>query len=143
MWSSLPAAFASASIASSRHRSTRSVADAAAHLGRLAGRHFVIAAGADRIGDVRRYVDGIAYRLDRLAEDVVRDHRRMDEVVPLERRYDGVPRATSAESRPSTEASEVRWLLEELRISVFAQPLGVGERVSPRRVADRLTALGA
>ena len=42
----------------------------------------------ERIGDVRRYVDGIAYRLDRLADDVVRDVRRMAEVVPLERRYD-------------------------------------------------------
>ena len=46
-------------------------------------------------------------------------------------------------SRPSPEAVEVRWLLEELRMSVFAQPLGVGERVSTRRVGERLTALGA
>ena len=112
----------------------RSVADATAHLGRLAGAHFVIAAGADRIGDVRRYVEGISYRLDRLADDVVRDHRRMDELVPLERRYEAYS-ATSDRSRPGAEAVEVRWLLEELRISVFAQPLGVGERVSPRRVA--------
>ncbi len=64
------------------------MADAGAHLRRLAGRHFVINAGADRIDDVRRYVGGIAYRLDRLAEDVARDVRRMAEVVPLERRYD-------------------------------------------------------
>ena len=53
------------------------------HLGRLVGRHFVIDAGADRLDDVRRYVEGIAYRLDRLADDVVRDVRRMGEVVPL------------------------------------------------------------
>ena len=119
-----------------------SVADATAHLGRLVGRHFVIAAGAERIGDVRRYVDGIAYRLDRLADDVVRDVRRMAEVVPLERRYDAHVRGLGR-TRPGPDAIEIRWLLEELRISVFAQPLGVGEAVSPKRIGERLTSLGA
>ena len=102
----------------------------------------MIDAGAERIDDVRRYVDGIAYRLDRLADDVARDVRRMAEVVPLERRYDDYVRRLGR-ARPSAEAVEVRWLLEELRMSVFAQPLGVGERVSARRVAERLAALGA
>ena len=53
----------------------------------------------------------------------------MAEVVPLERRYDAYLRRLGR-SRPGAEAVEVRWLLEELRMSVFAQPLGVGERVS-------------
>ena len=120
----------------------RSVADATAHLARLTGRHFVIDAGASRIDDVRRYVEGIGYRLDRLAEDVGRDVRRMSEVVPLERRYDAYVRRLGR-SRPGPDAVAVRWLLEELRMSVFAQPLGVAERVSTRRVGERLTALGA
>jgi ATP-dependent helicase HrpA len=120
----------------------RSAADARAHLGRLTGRHFVISAGADRLGDLRRYVDGIAYRLERLADDVARDLRRMDEIAPLERRYDAYLRRLGR-ARPGPDAVDVRWLLEELRMSVFAQPLGVGERVSARRVGDRLAALGA
>ena len=119
-----------------------SVTDAKAHLARLSGRHFVIEAGSARLGDVRRYVEGIVYRLDRLADDVDRDVRRMSEVVPLERRFDAYLRRLGR-SRPSADAVEVRWLLEELRMSVFAQPLGVGEKVSGRRVAERLTALGA
>jgi ATP-dependent helicase HrpA len=119
-----------------------SVADAGAHLRRLVGRHFVINAGADRLDDVRRYVEGIAYRLDRLADDVARDVRRMAEVVPLERRYDDFVRRLGR-ARPSADVVEVRWMLEELRIIVFAQPLGVGERVSVRRVAERLGAIGA
>ena len=120
----------------------RSGADANAHLGRLTPRHFVITAGVARLDDVRRYVDGIAYRLERLADDVARDLRRIDDVVPLERRYDAYLRLLGR-TRPGPDAVEVRWLLEELRMSVFAQPLGVGERVSARRVSDRLTALGA
>ncbi|MET0577228.1 MAG: DUF3418 domain-containing protein, partial [Ilumatobacteraceae bacterium] len=59
-----------------------------------------------------------------------------------ERRYAAYLRQLGR-SRPGTEAVEVRWLLEELRMSVFAQPLGVGERVSALRVSERLTAIGA
>ena len=119
-----------------------SVDDATAHLGRLVRRHFVIDAGTDHLGDLRRYVEGIAYRLDRLADDVGRDVRRMAEVVPLERRYADYVRRLGR-SRPVADALELRWQLEELRMSVFAQPLGVGERVSRQRVSERLTALGA
>jgi ATP-dependent helicase HrpA len=116
------------------------VTDARAHLDRLVARHFVLAAGAARLGDVERYVNGIAHRLDRLAEDVARDARRMAEVLPLERRWAAYRRGRA---RPDPAAAEVGWLLEELRVSVFAQPLGVGERVSTRRIADRLAALDA
>jgi ATP-dependent helicase HrpA len=120
----------------------RSAADAAAHLDRLAGRHFVITAGVGRIADVRRFVDGIAHRLDRLAGDVERDVRRMTQVVALERRYAAYLRSLGR-ARPAPDAAEVRWLLEELRISVFAQPLSTAVRVSPQRVAERLAAIGA
>ena len=71
---------------------------------RLAGRHFVINAGADRIDDVRRYVEGIAYRLDRLADDVARDVRRMAEVVPLERRYDDYLAGSGGHARAPTRS---------------------------------------
>ena len=60
----------------------------------------------------------------------------------MERRYDDYVRRLGR-SRPGADAVEVRWLLEELRMSVFAQPLGVGERVSRQRVGERLAALGA
>ena len=65
-----------------------------------------------------RYVRAIEYRLDRLAEDVGRDLRRMAEVVPLE---DALRRHCVSAGRPprsSTSAGQ----LEELRVSVFAQP---------------------
>ena len=57
-----------------------SVADARAHLDRLVRPGFVVRAGAQRLPDVLRYVRSIEYRLERLAEDVPRDVRRMAEV---------------------------------------------------------------
>jgi len=59
-----------------------------------------------------------------------------EEVVPLEQRYAALSRAGAA---ASTDLVEVGWLLEELRVSVFAQPLGTNVPVSATRVARALT----
>ena len=107
------------------------VADAEAHLRRLIASGFVRRAGADRLPDIHRYVRGIEYRLDHLAGDVPRDQRRMAEVRPLERDYAA---ATERLDRVTDAVREVSWLLEEHRMSVFAQPLGVDGPVSPKRI---------
>ena len=106
----------------------RSAADARAHLDRLVAPRFVVAAGTRRLPDVLRYVRGIEYRVDRLADDVARDLRRMAEVVPLEERY-------------ATLAPELRWKLEELRVSLFAQAIGAKGSVSAVRLARELAAI--
>jgi ATP-dependent RNA helicase HrpA len=115
----------------------RSVDDAAAHLERLVRPRFVVAAGTARLDDVARYVRGIAYRLDRVAEDVGRDRRRMDEVVPLEDEY------ARFVQRGATGAAVVAlgWRLEELRVSVFAQRIGAKGSVSTTKLRRELAAL--
>jgi ATP-dependent helicase HrpA len=107
------------------------VADAESHLDRLVGDGFVRRAGADRLPDVHRYVRGIEHRLDHLAGDLRRDQRRMADVRPLERDYAA---AVARLDRVTDEVRAVGWLLEEHRMSVFAQPLGVSGPVSPKRI---------
>jgi ATP-dependent helicase HrpA len=107
------------------------VADANAHLDRLVGEGFVRRSGTDRLPDVHRFVRGIEYRLDHLAGDVPRDQRRMADVRPLERAY---AQAIGGLERVTESVREVGWLLEEYRVSVFAQPVGVAESVSPKRI---------
>ncbi len=117
-----------------------SVADAAGHLERLVGPGFVVRAGRRRLADVLRYARGIEFRLDRLAEDVARDRRRMAEVGPLEERYTAGLRRSG---RPvSAHVVDLGWQLEELRISVFAQPLGAVGSPSPTKLRRRLDTLG-
>jgi ATP-dependent RNA helicase HrpA len=115
----------------------RSVADASAHLDRLVRPRFVVRAGASRLDDVARYIRAIAYRLDRLAGDVGRDRRRMDEVVPLEDEFAALVR------RGATGAAvvELGWRLEELRVSVFAQPIGAKGAVSTTKLRRALATL--
>ena len=95
-----------------------------------------------RVPDLLRYVRGIEYRLDRLAEDVARDHRRMAEVRPLERRYASFL-ASLTSDRTTPTVVDLGWMLEELRISVFAQPLGARGAVSATKIRRELDALGA
>jgi ATP-dependent helicase HrpA len=113
------------------------VADASAHLDRLVRPHFVIRAGATRLDDLSRYVRGIAYRLDRIADDVGRDRRRMDEVVPLEDEFAGLVRRGAS----GAAAVELGWRLEELRVSVFAQPIGAKGSVSATKLRRELATL--
>ncbi len=103
---------------------------------------FVSVYGIDRLADIERYVRGIRYRLEHLAGNGQRDLVRISEVVPLENRF-----ATFVDRVPAGEmtadAAGIRWLLEELRIQVFAQPIGTKASVSIKKLTQRLSAVGA
>lgn len=119
-----------------------SVDDANMHVGRLVRPGFVSAHGVERLDDVERYVRGIAYRLEHLAGGAARDQQRMVEVLPIEQRFTSfVDRLPAGKATPSV--AEVRWLLEELRVQVFAQPVGTRGKVSLKKVAERLVSIGA
>ncbi|BAN01515.1 ATP-dependent RNA helicase HrpA [Ilumatobacter coccineus] len=119
-----------------------SVDDANMHVGRLVRPGFVSAHGVDRLDDVERYVRAISYRLEHLAGAAARDQQRMLEILPLEQRFasfvDRLPPGAA-----TAEVAEVRWLLEELRVQIFAQPVGTRGKVSPKKVAQRLATIGA
>lgn len=116
---------------------TATVADARAHLDRLVRPGFVLTAGVDRLPDVARYVQGIARRLDKVAADVAKDQRLLTQVRGLEQRY---AQLVDAGAR-GPQVAALGWLLEELRVSVFAQTLGTAVPVSPARIERELKAL--
>jgi ATP-dependent helicase HrpA len=103
---------------------------------------FVSATGAARLPDVVRYLRALEVRLDRLAVDPARDAVRTRRVRVLAEAYDDVLAALPAERRAAAPAREVRWLLEELRVSLFAQQLGTRVPVSEQRVLSAIESLG-
>ena len=113
------------------------VADVEAHVDRLVAPGFVRRAGTDRLPDVHRYVRAIEYRLDHLAGDVRRDQRRMAEVRPIERE---LAETVASAPRITDELRQIAWMVEELRVSVFAQPVGVSGQASPKRIRALLAA---
>ena len=101
---------------------------------------FVRQAGS-HLDDVVRYVEAVERRLDRLAGDTERDRAVMRRVQRLEDRYtdlmDRLP------SHLDGELVDVRWMLEELRVSLFAQSLGTPQPVSEARVERELDRVAA
>jgi len=101
---------------------------------------FVGATGWWRLDDLHRYVKGIVYRASRVIADVAGDKGKMEVVQSLEAERDALARARPAALR-SGEGREVRWMIEELRVSFFAQQLGTRYQVSEKRIRKLLQSL--
>ena len=116
-----------------------SVADMRAQLDRLAGPGFVTRTGSARLIDVVRYLKAAAARIDKLREDPLRDRERMRPVQALEAELDAVTGPGDWVADP--RAAEVRWMLEELRVAIWAQSLGTAAPVSEARVRRAIARL--
>ena len=105
-------------------------------LDRLIYPGFVTGVGAARLSDVHRYLQAIDRRLQQLPESSDRDRQRMASVRKLEVQHDRL-----RESLPDSPAVlEVAWMLQELRVSLFAQALGTRGKVSEKRIAQAMAA---
>jgi ATP-dependent helicase HrpA len=108
--------------------------DVARQLGRLVYPGFVAATGVARLPDVERYLRGALHRLDRVRDHRAADADRMKAVHELEQAV-RERRETWPPGRPLPPAIfELQWQLEELRMSHFAQGLGVRGQVSSKRI---------
>jgi ATP-dependent helicase HrpA len=110
-------------------------ADAAQQLQRLVPKRFLADTPWPRLQHLPRYLKGIVLRLDKLRADPARDAARLAELRPQEQRYWRL----FAERKGVTDErmEDFRWLLEELRVSFFAQELRTPQPVSVKRL-DKL-----
>ncbi|MFL6696051.1 MAG: DUF3418 domain-containing protein, partial [Vitreoscilla sp.] len=108
------------------------VDDVQAQLQRLVPKRFVSATPWAQLQHLPRYLKGITLRLDKLRADPARDAQRLAELRPVEQRYF----RTLADRKGAVDArlTEYRWLLEELRVSFFAQELRTPQPVSIKRL---------
>jgi ATP-dependent helicase HrpA len=106
------------------------LADVRAQLAGLVYPGFVAATGRDRLPDVRRYLRGIGHRLDKLPDKLDRDAAWTAQVAAVRSAYEDL--ATRVPAGP--QLSQLRWMIEELRISLFAQPVGTPHPVSDKRI---------
>jgi ATP-dependent helicase HrpA len=111
---------------------TDSVADCAQQLQRLVGKRFVLETPYSQLQHFTRYLKAIVLRLDKLREDPARDASKMAELKPWEQKYWRLV----AERKGAIDERMLayRWLLEELRVSFFAQELRTPQPVSIKRL---------
>jgi len=107
-------------------------ADMQAQLDALIGKRFIVDTPYAQLAHFPRYLKGIALRIDKLKADSSRDARQFAELQPLAQHYQ---RALAQRGGvPDARLAEFRWLLEELRISLFAQELRTPMPVSVKRL---------
>jgi ATP-dependent helicase HrpA len=106
--------------------------DIQAQLARLMPKRFVGITPWAQLAHLPRYLKAIVMRLDKWRADPARDSARLAELRPIEQRY----WRTVAERKgvADTRLDEFRWLLEELRVSLFAQELRTPQPVSVKRL---------
>lgn len=100
---------------------------------------FVSAAGLDQIGQFPRYLEGMLDRLKTLASEPGKDRARMTEYERMAKVFEEAGGTIPLVFDATPALIEVRWLLEEYRISVFAQRLGTAQPVSPQRIMRALS----
>ena len=106
--------------------------DMIAQLNALVGKRFVIDTPYTQLSHFPRYLNAMALRVDKLKADAVRDARLSAEIAPLLQNFQRAiaQRGGVADAR----LSEYRWLLEELRVSLFAQELRTPMPISVKRL---------
>ena len=107
-------------------------ADAQQQLQRLVPKNFIAAAPWPQLAHFQRYLKAITLRLEKYRADPARDAAKLAELRPQEQRYWRLV----AERKGAVDArmQELRWLLEELRVSFFAQELRTPQPVSVKRL---------
>jgi ATP-dependent helicase HrpA len=103
-------------------------------LARLVGPGFLAEAGADRLRRFPTYLLAIRRRREQLADQVARDRQLMDQVRPLDEAYLHHMAALQSGRPPGEALRRARWMLEEYRVSLFAQQLGTDGHVSDQRI---------
>jgi ATP-dependent helicase HrpA len=106
--------------------------DVQAQLQRLMPKQFMLAAPYLQLRHGVRYLKAVTLRLDKLKADPARDAARLAELRPLEQRY--LRRLAELKGSSDARLNEYRWLLEELRVSFFAQELRTPQPVSVKRL---------
>ena len=109
-------------------------ADMQAQLSSLLYPGFVADTGFARLRHLARYLRGILARCDRAPSEVSRDAERMDTVARVQQEFSDLLASLSATRRAGGDVQELRWMIEELRVSLFAQTLGTAHPVSEKRI---------
>jgi len=96
----------------------------------------------DRLQHFPRYLKGMLARAEQLKNDRIKYAKKIDRIRP----YAETLFKLAQKKKPSTEylrkLDELRWLIEEFKVSIFAQNLGTASPVSEKRLEELVEAIG-
>ncbi|MFA3790427.1 ATP-dependent RNA helicase HrpA [Aliiglaciecola sp. SL4] len=108
------------------------------HLNSLVFPGFITQFGIVKIDDWNRYIKGIARRLEKLPIDPNKDRLHQLNIEKVQNRYQAALNKIPKGKAVPEQLGFVRWMIEELRISFFAQQLGTPMPISMKRIENQL-----
>jgi len=117
------------------------IADIRTQLDRLLAPGFVTATGATHLADLTRYLTAVGRRLERLPQGVNADRDRMVRVQAVQDAYDELRQALSPTRAAADDVRDIARMIEELRVSLWAQQLGTARPVSEQRIYRAIDAV--
>jgi len=119
-----------------------SVADMSGQLDRLVFRGFLQQVPYRHLEDYPRYLKALEARAEKLSHAAGRDRQRIRELAAIQGKWQERSTAARAAGRHDIRLEEIRWMLEELRVSLFAQQIRTAYPVSVKRIEARWRELG-
>lgn len=116
-----------------------SLEDVTCQLGHLVNPRFVAQIPLHRMQDIPRYLKAVDYRLDSLDRNPKRDQELLHQLAPFWQNCLSILQHDDISLQESENFQHYRWLLEEYRVSLFAQKLGTRIKVSQKRLHEAWT----
>lgn len=116
------------------------LADVREQLAWLMPAGFVTKTGLRRLPDLMRYLVAVDRRLQQMPTGVQRDTTRMEKVHEMQDEYAWLLEQLPKGRPVATEVTDIRWMIEELRVSYFAHALGTAYPVSDKRIVKAIDA---
>ncbi|GAA1772470.1 ATP-dependent RNA helicase HrpA [Luedemannella helvata] len=113
-------------------------ADIRDQLDKLVYAGFVTETAWAHLADLPRYLRAILQRLEKLPANPARDDQLADDVARVQEEYDALLAEVSAARAAEPDIVAIRWMIEELRVSYFAQTLGTAYPISEKRIFKAL-----
>ncbi len=110
------------------------IQDIEKQLARMIGKRFIADTPFERLQHFPRYFKAVGLRLDKLKADPARDARLLAEYAPLWTNYERRAIVLAKQGVSSPQVEQFRWMLEELRVQLFAQELRTPAPVSTKRL---------
>ena len=111
------------------------------HLSSLVYKGFITQSGFERVADIERYLKAITRRLEKLPVDPNQDRLKMIELSKVQELFEQTKTKVKHDLALLAQVEETRWMLEELRVSLFAQNLKTPYPISAKRISNHLKTL--
>lgn len=108
------------------------------HLEKLVFKGFVTQSGIGRLDNIFRYLNAIIRRLEKLPIDPNQDRLKMIELDKVQSQFEDIINKQPKNIPIDQVLAETQWMIEELRVSLFAQNLGTAYPISAKRVLNHL-----